>query len=923
MKRWNPKKGKIIYDLGKNFAKKENALVKELTYKTFDSINKSLDLAQAGFNLELRESSDFSPGDIRHSVVNLIDESLESGLLGYGPTVANPRTGEIIRGSVNMYSGALRLQLRGLWNDMVAVSKKTKKLENTPVAESDSDNTAAASEPSAISESTPNVVDLTSESRSLPGRTSTNSLSRDMKITKVPGELMSIVEKKENLLKKYSEHCAFVPEFLNSATTAKNLLPGIENLPGNFFTNGKILKDWSELTSEEKQIAENFIFPYIYTTTLIHEMGHNLGLRHNFGGSFDKANFFSKEEAKEHGLTHVPKYSSIMDYTGNDMEENLLYGKYDIAAFRFGYARKLETADGSLIPVNGTLAKTLEANKDIKLKNYFFCTDENEGLSPQCNKFDEGTNYTEIAQNIIEKYEYSYDFLNFRDGRNNYDTSFARSYFESRYRQFKQLRAIFEDWKREKRFQPTQKIFGCSTSTADNPIYKASCDDLADKINASIMAGRFFLRVIKTPDHLCALADPENPGVTTKLASLSKILEKNGSITKGAFKSCFDPALVDLYNNTVELDGSRYVVRGEVGKYLNHQISNDPDHNDINDRGAIGIWLDKLLATKFLYQRFDEIPGTAGEENLSIFPEIEDEIRNFYAHIVGGVPLYEPVKFTNKDGEEYEDNISYSLTFDEKINQTDIESFFVKFFNLQEMGDPSALKSVLENAKRWELALGGDSIKEARKHVAFFSVGFRPKDSGNFDGNMYRSYLLGDYYVGADSGNALASKMIYTVTLFEALENIGTEKVKKVYDMVNEPPFIATLPAKEKKAVELGLDGLKLVKQIKEKDPNTRSDTFKTYLRTLKIPSTAKRSYNLYFEVFKNNSIEELDKAITKLTDYEKELDVSLADSKDLRRIAKEKAEDVKSYLDGTLVKEKELHLKALENLPSAPRFYL
>jgi Met-zincin len=921
MKRWNPKKGKIIYDLGRNFSKPDNAQVKELTFKAFESINKTLDLAQAGFNIELRESSTLSPGDIRHSVINLIDETIESGLLGYGPTVANPRTGEIIRGTVNMYSGALRLTLRGLWNDMVAVTKKSKKLENSPVAVPDSEDMPVVSEtPASTGETAPN---LTSESRTLPARTGTNSsLNKELSTTKVPGELMSMVEKNEKLLKKYSEHCAFVPEFLNSSVTAKNLLPGIEKLSGDFF-NGKILKDWSELTAGQKKIAENFIFPYIYTTTLIHEMGHNLGLRHNFGGSFDKANFFSEKEAKEHNLSHIPKYSSIMDYTGNDMEENLFYGKYDIAAFRFGYARKVETVDGRLIPVAQTLSKTLEANKDVKLKPFFYCTDENEGLSPQCNKFDEGTNYTEIASNIIEKYEYSHDFLNYRDGRNDYDTSFSRPYFESRYRQFKQLRSIFEDWKRDTRFLPTQKIFGCSTSTAENPIYKASCEDLADKTNASIMAGRFFLRVIKTPDHLCALANPETPNETVKLESLSKILEKNGSITKGAFKSCFDPALVDLFNSTVEIDGSRFIIRGEVGKYLNNQIANDSDHNDINDIGAVGIWMDKLLATKFLFQRFDEIPGTSGTDNLTIFPEIEDELRNLYIHVMAGAPLYEPVKFTNKDGEEYEDNLAYTLTFDETINQKDIDSFMVKFFDLQEMGNPSLFKSVLGNAKKWELALGGYENKDARKHVNFFTVGFRPKDQGSFDDKLFRSHLLGDYYVYADEGNTLASKMIYSVTLFNALESIGPEKVKKVYDMVNEPPFIATLPQKEKKAAELGLDGLKLVKQIKEKDPNTKLNSFKEYLRALKIPSTVKRSYNAYFEVFKNNSMEELDKVITRLADYEKELDVSLADSKDLRKLSSQKPQDVKSYLDGTLAKEKDLNLKALENLPSAPRFYL
>ena len=914
MKRWNPKKGKIVYDLGKNFSKKENAQVKELTYKAFESINKTLDLAQAGFNIELREDSTLSPGDIRHSVINLIDEALESGLLGYGPTVANPRTGEIIRGSVNMYSGALRLTLRGLWNDMVALTKKTKKLETGTVA--DPENMPVI--PSTV-ETTPN---LSSEAPTLPARTSTGSLNSTTRAVKVPGEIIGLMDKNEALLKKYSDNCAFVPEFLNSSVTAKNLLPGIAELPSNFF-KGKILKDWSDLTSSQKKMVEEFIFPYIYTTTLIHEMGHNLGLRHNFGGSFDKANFLTEEEAREHNLTHIPRYSSIMDYSGNDLEQTLYFGKYDIAAFRFGYARKVEAADGKIISISDSISKTLEENKDLKLKPYFYCTDENEGLSPQCNKFDEGTNYTEIAQSVIEKYENSYDFLNFRDGRNDYDTSFTRPYFEAKYRQFKQLRSIFEDWKRDSRFLSTQKVFGCTTSTMMNPLFKASCEDLNDKTQASIMAGRFFLRILKTPDHLCALANPENPNVTVMLTPLSKILEKNASITKGAFKSCFDPALVDLFNKTVEIDGSSYVIRGEIGKYLNNQIANDIDHNEINDIGALGIWVDKLLATKFLYQRFDEVPGTSGTENFSIFPEIEDEIKNFYAHIVSGAPLFEPVKFTNKDGEEYEDNLSYNLTFDETIKQSDIESYFVKFFDLQELGNPSILKSILGNAKNWELALGGISDKEARKHVNFFTVGFRPKDSGDFDNRNFRSYLLEDYFVGADNSNTLAGKMIYSINLFEALNEIGAEKVKKAFDLVNEPAFITALTAKEKKAAELGFDGLKLVKQLKEKDPNTKVNSFKEYLRALKIPSTTKRSYNLYFEVFKNNSIEELDSVITKFSDYEKELDVSLADSKELRKLAKEKSEDVKSFLDGSLEKEKNIHLKALENLPSSPRLYL
>ncbi len=43
------------------------------------------------------------------------------------------------------------------------------------------------------------------------------------------------------------------------------------------------------------------------------------------------------------GYDKVPAYSSVMDYGASIFDELPTYGKYDIAALRYGYGRKVET----------------------------------------------------------------------------------------------------------------------------------------------------------------------------------------------------------------------------------------------------------------------------------------------------------------------------------------------------------------------------------------------------------------------------------------------------------------------------------------------------------------------------------------------------------------------------------------------------
>lgn len=97
---------------------------------------------------------------------------------------------------------------------------------------------------------------------------------------------------------------------------------------------------------------------HILRGVLEHEVGHTIGLRHNFEGSSDALNFHDEfwqmkqenlsfgapmTEAQKNGKMTEFQYTTVMDYGARFNSDIHSLGKYDYAAIRFGYGNLVES----------------------------------------------------------------------------------------------------------------------------------------------------------------------------------------------------------------------------------------------------------------------------------------------------------------------------------------------------------------------------------------------------------------------------------------------------------------------------------------------------------------------------------------------------------------------------------------------------
>ena len=240
----------------------------------------------------------------------------------------------------------------------------------------------------------------------------------------------------------------------------------------------KALNDKDELITCGKKLAEEHIL-----NVILHEMGHSLGLAHNFKASLDKANYYKSVDeinqicpntkdfeiarsfifSDDGKIKEYPKSSSVMDYLPSGIRFLSCLGKYDLAALRFLYNEELETKDGGTVALNlvtdplqqGQLS---DKGRDFlnKVKTYQHCSDwlnaDNQRLgkgieeSTLCAKWDYGSSPKEIVEYYIDRIKRDFNSRRYRYDRSSGTVNNVGSWISSGNRDLTAIKFLYGKW---------------------------------------------------------------------------------------------------------------------------------------------------------------------------------------------------------------------------------------------------------------------------------------------------------------------------------------------------------------------------------------------------------------------------------------------------------------------------------------------
>ena len=750
LNRFNPKNESINYYLSDSYHAAGNEQYLKVTLDSVADMNETL----AGTGVPTikivnpTQAAGVNTGDLRYNSLNLVTDPVDNGLLGYGPSATNPLTGEILHAHVNQYAGVIKSLSRRTWSDLVKrynreeIARPEEFVPETDTKDTttDPDGTSPVQPVSdvyvvndAVQDfSIPNLSVAQIERIAAPVLQPQAISASTLKFAQTQHAAGSIEEAQAThavRLDNLAKHNAYSEEFMWVSTQSKGLIEGIDYLEGGYFSNDENtqLKDWDALSAEQQVVVSDAISLHMFRSTLVHEFGHNLGLRHNFLGSLDKANFYNESEYKEIGAAKQPAYSSIMDYAASSFDELPMYGKYDVAALRFGYGREIEVLPLNIVQADDTDAEPVIPEKvyvdlngiDAKIKakhtqyplgaiayvrdnldtefkqpagtsmkTYQFCTDEHTYTSPTCNRFDEGTNILEVTQFRIQRYKDSYETMNKRNGRDSFYDYHQFYYTLNRAGQFAEIRDVVEqveviDYQlaqylgvSDSQGRVFGEIYGNSCLSGGRPtdrdLLSPMLKNLCDIYDATKTAADFFVDIVKQPDQVCELVEKSaTPGVPNRVrfATLSDLWRTYGrglGENKEVPTSCYDEDLVrELKNQPNEI-----VINGETrdGRIQANLQANNPYQNTASAIDLLGTWPDKLLAAKMLVKRDSQYVSTE-RSNIALI-DIDttvESLLNHMSYLSGNEGIRQPI-FVDQDGEYVETINRYKPSFSKKLD---------------------------------------------------------------------------------------------------------------------------------------------------------------------------------------------------------------------------------------------------------------
>ena len=419
LRRFFPKDNKIVFHFTKNSAEEFKSIAVEAVKRW----NKAFELAQTGITLSVNQKVSVDLGDNRYKAINIVDDSSNTDTrTGLGPFVVDSTTGEIISATANIFVNSHRQELTSFIRNFVysqlgmfdlkhvtktnlppIIYQSTNKNFNWPMSRAFSNNVLPYQRTFFNSLLTENK-----EERGFLNQYFYQNKEDKNNSKTIYNDFLSLFPL--NARKGFLHTCSFshlghdIVEEVQKGKICPNLLVYIKELQQRNEGKTKLITHTEDEKKIFKECAEKLL-PSQLMVTILHELGHNLGLRHNFMASADKDNFYDEKDSNSKA-----QFSSVMDYSAPFSKELNKPGKYDIAAISFAYAGKVELENGELI--NLDTSKSLSQNSELKgkkFKKYMYCGPEDLMYKdPLCNMFDEGVTPLEIVENIIKTYDANY-----------------------------------------------------------------------------------------------------------------------------------------------------------------------------------------------------------------------------------------------------------------------------------------------------------------------------------------------------------------------------------------------------------------------------------------------------------------------------------------------------------------------------------